>query len=311
MEAIAHVTWASAAGIFFYESDLDHLIYAADSGFPEPLKKAMSHLAVEDFPHKRVVREGIAEFAEDIRSAPVFGTTRMPELQPEWLSFVCVPLTEGQQIVGIMVLFSDDPYVFDDEDLRLFERVGGQLGRAISNAQVHERVRKQAITDGLTGAYNRHYLDDFLEIEVKRCQRYKRPMSIMLLDMDHFKQCNETSGHQAGDQALRDVVHLLNLGVRSVDMVARYGGEEFLVVMPETGEKGAAEAAERVRSLIEQHQFPCGKLTASIGIVSCHYEDGDEANFDELVGRADRALFRAKLAGRNQVQVWAKGQEEQ
>ena len=143
-------------------------------------------------------------------------------------------MQEGERLAGAPIVFSDAPYVFDEEDRLMFIQVGKQLGQALVNTRIHEKVRVEAITDGLTGAYNRRYLDDFLNIEVKRSQRYQRPMSILLLDMDYFHACNEKAGHQAGDRALRDVVQLLNLGVRSVDLVARYGGEEFMVVLPET-----------------------------------------------------------------------------
>jgi diguanylate cyclase (GGDEF)-like protein len=204
-------------------------------------------------------------------------------------------------------LFSDAPYVFDEEDQLMFSQVGKQLGQALVNTRLHEKVRVQAITDGLTGAYNRRYLDDFLNIEVKRCQRYQRPMSILLLDMDYFHGCNEKSGHQAGDRALRDVVQLLNLGVRSVDLVARYGGEEFMVVLPETEAEGALEVAERIRRLVENHRFPCGTLTASIGIATNPFKENDSPSVEELVGQADKALYRAKEDGRNQVRLWDPG----
>ena len=126
-------------------------------------------------------------------------------------------MQEGERLAGAPIVFRDAPYVFDEEDRLMFIQVGKQLSQALVNTRIHEKVRVEAITDGLTGAYNRRYLDDFLNIEVKRSQRYQRPMSILLLDMDYFHACNEKAGHQAGDSALRDVVQLLNLGVRSVD----------------------------------------------------------------------------------------------
>jgi diguanylate cyclase (GGDEF)-like protein len=206
--------------------------------------------------------------------------------------------------VGALALFSAAPHAFDDDERTLFDHVANQLGLAMANAHAHEKVRVQAITDALTGAYNRHYLDDFLNIEVKRCQRYKRPLALVMLDMDNFKGCNEASGHQGGDKALQDAVQLLNLGVRSVDLVARYGGEEFLVVLPETDAEGALEAAERLRHLIEKHRFPCGSLTASLGVAASNYADGDAPAVEEMIGRADKALFKAKQDGRNKTRLW-------
>jgi diguanylate cyclase (GGDEF)-like protein len=190
----------------------------------------------------------------------------------------------------------------------LFDQVGKQLGQAIFNARLHEKVKVQAITDNLTGAYNRHYLDDFLNIELKRSQRYKRAMAVAMLDMDHFKQCNDDGGHLSGDRALREAVKLMSLGVRSVDLVARFGGEEFVIVMPETDAQGALEVAQRLRALIEGHDFPCGKLTASIGVASWDFSNGSgPASVEEMLAQADQALFMAKQAGRNQVKAWEIG----
>jgi diguanylate cyclase (GGDEF)-like protein len=253
------------------------------------------------------IREGRAEFRDDIFAEQDELGNRIRQLRPNWQSMVSVPLQEADRVAGALMVFSEAPYSFDEEDQLIFAQVGKQLGQALVNTRLHEKVRVQAITDGLTGAYNRRYLDDFLNIEVKRCQRYQRPMAILLLDMDYFHTCNENGGHLAGDKALRDVVQLLNLGVRSVDLVARYGGEEFMVVLPETEAAGATEAAERIRRLIEKHHFPCGSLTASFGVAASSFHDGDAPDVEELVGRADKALFRAKQDGRNRICLWDAG----
>lgn len=304
LEAVVHVTWAAAAGIFFYEDDLDRLVYAADAGLPDEVKANMTHLALEDFSYKQVVQEGRTVVGKDMQSEEGFSALGITQAKPNWLSSLCVPLSEGERVVGMLMVFSDAPYVFDNEDINLFERVGRQLGQAIANARAHDRARTQAITDGLTGAYNRHYLNDFLQTEVSRCTRYGRPMALLMMDIDHFKRCNERAGHLAGDKALIDVVHLLKLGVRSVDKVARFGGEEFVVVLPETELAGAVEAAERIRELVANHEFPCVPLTISAGAVACSYQVGDTATPTELIARADEALLRAKQAGRDRVLTW-------
>lgn len=309
-EVLAHtahtlvdVTRAKAAAIYLFEGN--EVRFGAGANIPEELSGRADEL--QDLLDKESIRDGRTEFHEDIFAEKGDLSKRIQQLRPNWKSCVCVPLQEGERVAGALLLFSDAPYVFDEEDRLMFTQVGKQLGQALVNTRLHEKVRVQAITDGLTGAYNRRYLDDFLNIEVKRCQRYQRPMAILLLDMDYFHGCNEKGGHQAGDKALRDVVQLLNLGVRSVDLVARYGGEEFMVVLPETMAEGAMEAAERMRKLVEKHRFPCGSLTASVGIAASLFKDGDSPDVEDLVGRADKALYRAKQDGRNKVRLWDTG----
>lgn len=297
-QKIVDVTHAAAAGIYLYDASKDELSFASGVNMPGELNGKGEAFPLESWLHKDLIKRGETEFLEDLKAQADAG------LRQNWKSSLCIPLQEGERVAGALVLFSGAPNVFEEEERLMFGQVARQLGQALVNARLHERVRYQAITDGLTGAYNRRYLDDFLSIEVKRCQRYQRPMAIVLLDMDYFHTCNDNAGHQAGDKALRDVVQLLNLGVRSVDLVARYGGEEFLVVLPETESEGAGEVAERMRRLIEKHTFPCGKLTASLGVAASTFLDGDSPDTEELVGRADKALYRAKEDGRNRVQLW-------
>ncbi len=309
-EVLAHtahtmvdVTRARAAVIYLFEGN--EVRFGAGANIPEEFQGRTNEL--QDLIDKDSIRQGRTDFHEDIIAEKGSLSERIHQLRPNWKSCVCVPLQEGERVAGALLLFSDAPYVFDEEDRLMFTQVGKQLGQALANARLHEKVRVQAITDGLTGAYNRRYLDDFLNIEVKRCQRYHRPMAILLLDMDYFHGCNEKGGHQAGDKALRDVVQLLNLGVRSVDLLARYGGEEFMVVLPETEAKGAMEVAERMRRLVEKHQFPCGSLTTSIGVTASSFSENESPSAEELVGQADKALYRAKQDGRNRVRLWDEG----
>lgn len=309
-EVLAHtahtlvdVTRARAAAIYLFEGD--EVRFGAGANIPEEMQGRGDDLLV--LLDKQSILAGRTKFYEDFVAEKGEVTKRIHQLRPNWKSCVCVPLQESDRIAGALMVFSDAPYVFDEEDQLMFTQAGKQLGQALVNTRIHEKVRFQAITDGLTGAYNRRYLDDFLNIEVKRCQRYQRPMAIVLFDMDYFHGCNERGGHQAGDKALRDVVQLLNLGVRSVDLVARYGGEEFMVVLPETEAEGAMEAAERMRRLVEKHRFPCGALTASVGVAASPFQNGDAPGVEELVGRADKALYRAKQDGRNRVRLWDAG----
>jgi len=169
------------------------------------------------------------------------------------------------------------------------------------------RLESLAVTDGLTGLFNRRYFDSLLISEMQRTLRYKTPLSVILLDLDHFKQVNDTYGHPMGDEVLRNVSRVVAANVRTTDSVARFGGEEIAIVLTQTDSIGAAEVAERLRSQIAgaQHVYQEQTIqkTASLGLAS-FAGSGDPISPEALLGRADRALYRAKHAGRNQVVIW-------
>jgi diguanylate cyclase (GGDEF)-like protein/putative nucleotidyltransferase with HDIG domain len=304
VQVLNDVTRVKAAGIYLYAPEEQKFNYIVGANLHPALSDTAEPLSEEFLPPLEALLQNKTEFYEEIALSEEAPAKALHRLNPQWGSALYLPLHEGDRMNALLLLFSESPVTFTADEQTMFEHVGEQLSHALINARMHEKVRTQAITDGLTGAYNRRYLDDFLNIEVKRCQRYKRPMAILMLDMDHFRECNENGGHQAGDKALRDVVQLLNMAVRSVDLVSRYGGEEFLVVLPETDEQGAWEAAERIRRLVEKHRFPCGKLTASVGVAASTFQEGDSPNMEELIEHADRALYKAKQDGRNRVQIW-------
>jgi two-component system, cell cycle response regulator len=169
-----------------------------------------------------------------------------------------------------------------------------------------ERQRKLAISDGLTGLYNHRHFQERWRREVKRAQRYGQSVSLMIIDVDKFKNFNDTMGHPQGDQLLRNLSLLLQRSVRDVDLVARYGGEEFVIMLPETRKDDGVILAERVRSLVAQHPFehrdvqPGGRITVSVGVAAFPADGGSPG--DVLV-RADKALYKAKEGGRDRVIV--------
>jgi diguanylate cyclase (GGDEF)-like protein len=167
-----------------------------------------------------------------------------------------------------------------------------------------KRLEKLANTDALTGCLNRRALAEKLGEELERARRYNLAITILLADIDHFKVVNDTRGHIAGDSVLRQVGEMLGRAARSVDLVARYGGEEFVIVMPETALHGAAIFGERLRRLIDLHDFADPgddplHLTVSIGLAA--FPDDRIAGADAFVALADQALYRAKNEGRNRV----------
>ncbi len=173
-------------------------------------------------------------------------------------------------------------------------------------AEANTRLAQLAVTDGLTGLYNHRHLHERLALEVERSQRSGLPLSLLMLDVDHFKQFNDSYGHPAGDEVLRQVARVLNDTRRANDVVARYGGEEFAVILVDTAKFTAAKVAERVRERIAAHDFADAATKASKGTtitvslgVATFPDDGGDA--EALVRAADTALYAAKRAGRNRV----------
>lgn len=171
-------------------------------------------------------------------------------------------------------------------------------------AELRARLAEQAITDPLTGMTNRRYFEEFLGSELARIDRYGGSCAVAMVDVDRFKNYNDTAGHPAGDEVLRQLSDILERMCRDADLVARYGGEEFTLVLPATETEEALESAERLRAAVEAHEFPHeeiqpgGELTVSVG-VAAYPEDAD--TMEEVVSAADRALYLAKEDGRNRV----------
>lgn len=166
--------------------------------------------------------------------------------------------------------------------------------------ELFRSLEQLASTDLLTSAWNRRHFQKVVEGEIHRSTRYGHPVSLLLLDIDHFKRVNDTFGHPVGDQVLRDVANCIRSTVRLSDSLTRWGGEEFLVLMPNTGLSSSTALAERIRECIATHTFDgIGAVTASIGVA----EYLPSNSLDQWVDRADRAMYRAKDKGRNQVQA--------
>ncbi|KAA3616553.1 MAG: diguanylate cyclase [Calditrichaeota bacterium] len=183
-----------------------------------------------------------------------------------------------------------------------------QLSEKIAElALAKERLRQLAITDGLTRLYNHRHFKEVLMLELDRAKRHNQNISVVMIDIDHFKCYNDTHGHQAGDVLLQQIACLYSNNIRKIDLAARYGGEEFVLVLIETDKEAATIAANKIRAIVEDHPFeneetqPDGKITISMGVATF---PEDAIDFDGLVGVADRRLYMAKDNGRNQVAVF-------
>jgi diguanylate cyclase (GGDEF)-like protein len=175
-----------------------------------------------------------------------------------------------------------------------------QATAQLSNAILHEKVQRVAITDGLTGLYNHRYFQERLSHELKRALRQEQPVSLLLLDIDHFKKVNDDYGHPFGDEVLKRISRELSNVARDIDLVARYGGEEFVVILGNAGRRDCKKVAERIRKKVEALSFDCEgetvKTTVSLGGATFP-EDGKTK--EELIRHADQALYHSKHAGRN------------
>jgi two-component system cell cycle response regulator len=229
-------------------------------------------------------------------------------------SVATVPFTVDRWRAGVLFMRTTfDERALTTEDVEFADVVIRAAVAAIRRAQAIETTRADnrrlealATTDPLTRVLNRRALLDRLTAEVDRARRFNSSLTLLLLDVDHFKQINDTAGHLAGDAALRQLGALLEEAVRKVDVVARYGGEEFVVILPETSSDGGIIFAERLRERIEARSWDVGidrpvHLTVSIGVAT--FPSPRVATTEDFFARADEALYRAKAGGRNQVRI--------
>ena len=272
---------------------------------------------LDAYPEIRAALEhGHPVLVEDLHTSPLY-----EDLRREWAtngtqvpirSVIALPFTLGKVQAGVFFLrrMVDEPPL-TNEDVEFADAVIKAAVAAIHRAQVIEttkadnaRLEVLAHTDPLTQVLNRRALTVRLASELERARRYDSVITLLMVDLDHFKQVNDTRGHLVGDEVLREVATLLQNEIRSVDVVARYGGEEFVVVLPETSLVGATTFAERIREHVAATPFAASlgdplRLTASVGVSS--YPSTTVNTVDDLFARADEALYRAKADGRNRV----------
>ena len=217
-------------------------------------------------------------------------------------SAICAPLCNGRLVMGVLnVNNKHDRQPYDTSDLRLVQAIASHATIALSNAHRFQETLERAQQDALTGLSNHGHFWSTLDIELQRAQRYARKLSLVMLEVDHFKGFNDEFGHRAGDEALVGVARVIHDCSRMHDFPARYGGEEFAVLLPDTPREEAELFAERLRERIENEYIgpaPKGRLTVSIGFATHPDNAADDV---ALVEAADSCLYRAKSEGRNKV----------
>ncbi len=249
------------------------------------------------------VERRIAERASQTGLSGILDAAEVSEGWPPGVQRLAwAPVWAEQEPVGALI--ADD---LAPEQLGTLSIVANQLSLQLSRIHLYQSVEAMAVTDTLTGLSVRRYFLELASDELQRAKRHRLPGTFLMVDLDHFKQKNDTYGHLVGDVILRDVAQLMKRHLRGVDLIARYGGEEFILLLIETGPEAAMAIAERLRQLVEVHPIRAYdetlSQTISIGVASFP-DDGQE--LQQLIDRADEALYRAKRTGRNRVVQWSK-----
>lgn len=222
-------------------------------------------------------------------------------------AFLSIPLlADNVKLVGVINVHRKAPNSFGRDEIALLRKIAGQSALVIDRVTLYQHHRELSMTDELTGIFNRRYFNQRYDREVQRAQRYERPLSVIMIDIDHFKMFNDKHGHLMGDRVLQGVATLLERSIRKSDILARFGGEEFVILLPEIDKERGRKVAEKLRRAIERADFPkgttqpLGRITISLGLASFPEDSGRSP---DLLERADRALYTAKTLGRNQVAV--------
>ncbi len=221
-------------------------------------------------------------------------------LDAKMKSYILVPLISKQTHFGSLIVFSSRENVSESE-LNFLSLFAKQIELAITIADLFQAVKEQAITDGMTGLYNRRYFEEFIKKEATRAERQNQKFTVIGLDLDHLKQINDTYGHNYGDIAIKAIAEVLKNNARSIDIAARMGGEEFNLILPGVDSAGGCIAAERIRKAIESVELEkIGHITASLGVAT-YLEHSDD--IEELLEITDRAMYESKRNGRNRVTI--------
>lgn len=257
-----------------------------------------------------VAQEGVPLIVPDVRKDQRFFSGFDEKTKFTTRSVMAVPIISKEQVIGVVeVINKKGGDSFGRKDLDLLLKLVDQAAIAVEHARIYQKMADLAVTDDLTNLFNMRYLARTLEVEIERARRHGASVSLIFIDLDHFKEINDQHGHLMGSRVLIEVAQILLRNIRSIDVVARYGGDEFVVVLPQTDPAAAFAIAERVRRSIAGHTFLKGeglqiRLTASCGIAA--YPDHAKSK-EDLIRLADEAMYRVKHEVRDSVYIVGHG----
>jgi diguanylate cyclase (GGDEF)-like protein len=260
--------------------------------------------ALISYLHKNQSAQLITKLPKYVRKSA--GARALASISTELISPITTARNQEDALICLGPRVNEKPY--QKNELEILQTINHIVSIALSNASLYDEVIQLSYTDGMTDLHNFRYFEMRLKEEILRHTRSKQGVSLIILDVDHFKNYNDTLGHQAGDEVLRKLALILKDTVRENDIVARYGGEEFAVILPGVGREGVIILAERLKSHVadaafqDEHVQPLGKLTVSVGTASLPI---DASTSTDLIYKADTALYAAKHAGRNCVKQFS------
>jgi len=289
--------------VIFNFNQIDRVLEAAATLEPIPVEAA-SWPAIDDPQNCKAIRTGRHFVVNDVTKEPPCPSHF---LLPSEGSYYCGPLLAGGSTLG-SVRMEAAKDVWTSKRLQLLESYLSGAASALSSLRSQEAMQKQANQDVLTGLYNRRFLEGYAQKQLAQSKRRERPLSLIMMDLDHFKNFNDLYGHEIGDRILRHFAKTITTSMRDTNVAARYGGEEFVVVLPDTDAKNCLLVAERIRKAVmrmivpSKTEDPLPQVTVSLG-VSAYPEHG--STFEELIQASDKALYESKRAGRNRTTVYS------
>lgn len=304
MKRIKDITGAEAWSILLTDEETNELVFEKAGGTKQSLKIKKYRLKFGEGIAGWVAQEGLPVIVPDVSSDERFCSKFDKKIHFKTKSLMCAPIKSQGRVVGVLEVVNKntgDP--FSNDDLNLLMRLIDQIALTIERTTLYQKMAELVVTDDLTKLFNMRYLNRTIEVELQRSTRHNTSLSLIFIDIDHFKQVNDENGHLVGSKLLVEMGQIIIKNLRGIDIVARYGGDEFVVVLPQTKPEAAAQIAERIRQSVEQNQFLkkegyALKMTASFGIAS--YPESAKTK-EELLRLADEAMYRVKYTTRNGV----------